>query len=122
MNHIFNKIALAVKYLRLQLNLDQQSVASEVGVSLRTIQNIEAGKPVNSSSLFAYLDFLGLLNEMITTLPNPSDLTPMEQLKTTPKRRKRASKKVQIDNKKATLSQDNSINEVTGDFIWGDEK
>lgn len=116
MQNTFNKLASVVKYVRLQLNLEQQTVASETGLSLRTIQNIEAGKSVNTSSLFAYLEFLGLLKIMLANLPNPDKLTPMERLSATPKRRQRAR---QPANK--NTNSDN-IRETTSEFNWGDEQ
>jgi len=116
MKNTFNRLASVVKYVRLQLNLEQQTVANETGVSLRTIQNIEAGKSVNASSLFAYLDFLGLLQNMLSNLPNPDNLTPMERLKATPKRRQRASQRTKKKNNS------NHIKENTTEFNWGDEQ
>ncbi|TXK98968.1 hypothetical protein BMR02_08110 [Methylococcaceae bacterium HT1] len=90
MKNIFKIIASSTRFIRLQRNVDQESAANEAGVSLRTLQNIEAGKAVNSSSLFAYLSYLGLLDNMLATLPDPAKLTPIELLKSTPERRARA--------------------------------
>ncbi|TXL22013.1 hypothetical protein BMR03_10550, partial [Methylococcaceae bacterium HT2] len=74
MKNIFKIIASSTRFIRLQRNVDQESAANEAGVSLRTLQNIEAGKAVNSSSLFAYLSYLGLLDNMLATLPDPAKL------------------------------------------------
>ncbi len=86
------KIAASIKYVRLQRNIDQETAAEESGISLRTLQNIESGKVGGGATLFAYLDYLGLLMPMLATLPDPSQLTPMEQLRAVPTRRERASK------------------------------
>jgi len=115
MKSTFDKLASVVKYVRLQLNLEQQTVANEAGISLRTIQNIEAGKSVNASSLFAYLDYLGLLNGMLSNLPNPDALTPMERLNATAKRRQRANQ-----NTKKRSAYNSKYNNP--EFSWGDEQ
>lgn len=119
MRNNFEAIALSTRFVRLQRNIDQESAANESGVSLRTIQNIEAGKAVNSSSLFAYLSYLDLLDNMLATLPDPAKLTPMEQLKATPKRRARARGTVKVH---ATTKQSGSPTDDKIGFQWGDEK
>ena len=116
MNNWFESIASATKRVRLQRNVGQETAANESAISLRTIQNIEAGKAVNSSSLFSYLAYLDLLENMLATLPDPNKLTPVEQLSATPRRRKRARK-----NKKAIDPK--PLPTPGGEkFIWGDEK
>ena len=123
MKNNFEIIASSIRFVRLQRNVDQESAANEAGVSLRTIQNIEAGKAVNSSSLFAYLNYLDLLDNMLATLPDPAMLTPMELLKATPNRRARARGTVK---NKAIASLSNSSSNKPGKdkqgFHWGDEK
>ncbi|WP_428354865.1 helix-turn-helix domain-containing protein [Methyloprofundus sp.] len=123
MNNNFEIIASSARFVRLQRNIDQESAANETGVSLRTIQNIEAGKAVNSSSLFAYLNYLDLLDNMLATLPDPAKLTPMEQLKATPTRRARA--RGAVKNTAITSLSNNSSNKTGKNkqgFQWGDEK
>ena len=122
MKNNFEIIASSAKFVRLQRNVDQESAANEAGVSLRTIQNIEAAKAVNSSSLFAYLSYLDLLDNMLATLPDPAKLTPMELLKTTAKRRARARGAVKNQVTTQSSNTENSpANDKTG-FQWGDEK
>ena len=112
MSETFKTIANSVKYVRVQRNINQDTAAEESGVSLRSIQKIEAGNPVKSELLLQYLDYLDLLNPMIETLPDPDQRTPMELLKAAPKRRERAR------TKGGTTKALNS----TSDFKWGDGK
>jgi transcriptional regulator with XRE-family HTH domain len=122
MKNNFTLIASATKFVRLQRNLAQETIANEAGISLRTLQNIETGKPVNSSSLFAYLNYLDLLDNMLDTLPDPSQLTPMEILKKTSNRRARASNNLKNQStSKEIISDKNVVNEKPA-FQWGDEK
>lgn len=128
MKNYFEIIASSTKFVRLQRNIDQESAANEAGISLRTIQNIEAAKAVNSSSLFAYLSYLGLLDNMLSVLPDPAKLTPMELLKTAPKRRSRARGTIKTQTTtagtKTTLSNNfsNMPTQKKKGFQWGDEK
>jgi len=125
MKNNFEMIASSTRYIRLQRNVDQEIAANEAGISLRTLQNIEAGKAVNSSSLFAYLNYLDLLDNMLATLPDPAKLTPMELLKVTPKRRVRARKTVKNQATTVSTASNNHCNEPTvnkKNFQWGDEK
>ena len=118
---IFKNIAASAQYIRLQRNVDQNTAADESGISARTLQNIEAGKPVNSQSLFLYLAYLGLLDDMLSTLPDPNKLTPMEQLKVAPKRRERARmKRSDRTGAKAAMSEASQVKEPH--FQWGDEQ
>ncbi|MCK5356369.1 MAG: helix-turn-helix transcriptional regulator [Methyloprofundus sp.] len=122
MKNTFETIASSSKFIRLQRNIAQETAATESGISLRTLQNIEAGNAVNSSSLFAYLNYLDLLDNMLATLPDPAKLTPLELLKATPNRRARAREAVK---NKATPAQSVSIENIVNDkpsFQWGDEK
>lgn len=120
MKNTFKTIAKAAKYVRVQRNVNQDVAAEESGVSLRSLQNIEAGNPVKSTSLLQYLDYLNLLQPMLDTLPDPDQLTPMELLTSAPKRRERARMKGgTLDSVHITHpEQDHTDN----GFLWGDEK
>jgi len=104
----FNLIAKSVRYTRIQRDIQQAQAAEESGISLRTLQNIEAGKAVSSSALVKYLSYLQLLDAMLATLPNPEELTPMERLANQPKRRERVRVKME----------DSAHSKG---FSWGDE-
>lgn len=127
MKNTFNIIASSCKFIRLQRNATQDTAAIESGISLRTIQNIEAGKAVSSSSLFAYLNYLGILDNMLATLPDPAKLTPMELLKTTANRRARAGKKlktskVTVEAPTQAINTESRVEQTKSRFQWGDEK
>lgn len=121
MNSAFATIAASVKYVRLQRNINQETAAYESGISLRTLQNIEAGKAVNTESLLAYLEYLDLLQNMLASLPDPNQLTPMELLASQPTRRKRSRTAVKGT---ATMRPLKVIGQkpTAGAFRWGDEK
>lgn len=123
----FEDIAKAVKYVRIQRHIDQATAAEESGISLRTLQNIETGKHVNTSSLFSYLEYLGLLSDILATLPNPDQPTPMEMLsaqkkKEQPQRvRKKAPTSLKNTNKKSDPNKKQALLPKK-EFVWGDEK
>lgn len=124
MNTHFLKVASATRHIRLLRDLDQETAAFETGISLRTLQNIESGQAVSGSTLFAYLDYLDLLKPMLETLPDPQQLTPMEQLKTIPQRRERARKKA-TNNAPSLISLAEGKHapaSMKKPFTWGDEK
>ena len=129
----FDQIANASRHIRVKREIDQATAAEESGVSLRTIQNIEAGKAVNASTLFAYLEFLGLLSDMLATLPDPDKPTPMEILavrkeQRTPVRSKRSgSVPTDLNNgvkKRRGVSaiKEKSSSSNGKNFKWGDEQ
>lgn len=118
----FDQIANSARYIRLQREIDQATAATESGISLRTVQNIEAGKPVNASSLFTYLEFLGLLPDMLATLPDPNKPTPMELLSARKEGRKRVRS---APARKASFNTDageTGIAHRKRQFKWGDEQ
>jgi transcriptional regulator with XRE-family HTH domain len=116
----FDDIAKSAQYTRIQRKVDQATAAEESGISLRTVQNIEAGKPANTSSLFAYLDYLGLLADMLGTLPDPNKPTPLEMLSA----QKKKEHPQRIRNKAASYVTNTPIKSGPNkkQFTWGDEK
>ncbi len=81
-----NRLARA----RLERNMDQRRLAVEAGLSKRTIERLEAGEPVKMSSFVRVLRALGLLDNLDRLVPEPLP-SPIERLKTSGRRRKRAS-------------------------------
>lgn len=75
---------------RLERNLSQQSLAHEAGVSKVTIERLEAGAPVKSTSLVRVLRSLGLLDALDRLIPEPLP-SPVERLRLQGRRRQRAS-------------------------------
>jgi transcriptional regulator with XRE-family HTH domain len=57
---------------RVQRGLRQEEMAEELGVTARSVSNIESGKPCNSRILFAYIERMGLLQEIVY-LFDPTD-------------------------------------------------
>ena len=74
---------------RLARNLTQATLATEAGVSKRTVERMEAGESVqlnNALRVLRVLDLLGGLDRLVPEVP----ASPMAALKAERKRRKRA--------------------------------
>lgn len=76
---------------RLERNISQQALASEAGVSKRTVERIEAGAETRLSNFVRILRALGLLDQLDRLVPEPLP-SPIERLKTHGKRRQRAGR------------------------------
>jgi transcriptional regulator with XRE-family HTH domain len=74
---------------RLERNLSQQQLAHEAGVSKATIERLEAGNPIKSSSLVRVLRSLELLDSLDRLIPEPLP-SPVERLRLQGRRRRRA--------------------------------
>lgn len=74
---------------RLERNLSQQQLAHEAGVSKATIERLEAGEPIKSTSLVRVLRALGLLNALDRLIPEPLP-SPVERLRLQGRQRQRA--------------------------------
>lgn len=74
---------------RLERNLSQQQLAHEAGVSKATIERLEAGEPIKSTSLVRVLRALGLLDALDRLIPEPLP-SPVERLRLQGRRRRRA--------------------------------
>ncbi len=77
---------------RLELQLTQEMLAEQAGVSKRTVERVEAGATTQISSIIRILRVLGLLDRLETLVPE-AGLRPMDLLKLKGKVRKRASGK-----------------------------
>lgn len=77
---------------RLAQNHTQAALAAEAGVSLPTVQRLEAGAAVQVESLFRVLRALGLLGGLDVLVPDPG-LQPMALLERGGVARKRASRR-----------------------------
>lgn len=75
---------------RLNLNLTQEALAGEAGISLRTLTRIENGEPSQTANVLRVLRVLGLLDNLDALVPTPA-ISPIEQLKLKGKVRQRAS-------------------------------
>ena len=68
-----------IAQLRYQQQLKQVELAREAGVSLRTLQRLEAGDVVKTDVLLKVLKRLGRVDELLAVLA-PAELSPYEQL------------------------------------------
>lgn len=74
---------------RLEQNLSQERLATEAGVSKATVERLEAGEPVKSTSLIRVLRALGRLEALDQLLPEPLP-SPIERIRLHGRRRQRA--------------------------------
>jgi transcriptional regulator with XRE-family HTH domain len=77
---------------RLELQLTQEMLAEQAGVSKRTVERIEAGATAQTSTLIRLLRVLELLDRLETLVPEAGP-RPMDLVKLKGKARKRASGK-----------------------------
>ena len=91
---------------RLELQLTQEMLAEQAGVSKRTVERIEAGATTQMSTLIRILRALELLDRLETLVPEAGP-RPMDLIKLKGKARKRASGKRKSTDK--------------GPWHWGDE-
>ncbi len=77
---------------RLNRNLTQAELAKEAGVSKRTLTRLEGGESTQLTNLIRILRALELLGNLDALIPPPVP-SPIQQLRTEGKRRKRASRK-----------------------------
>lgn len=91
---ILSELGERLSQLRIDRNVTQAGLAREAGVSKRTLERLEAGKAVQTSTLVRVLRALDLLDELDRLVPSPLE-RPMELLRSKRSRRKRASTKRQ---------------------------
>ncbi len=91
---------------RLALELTQEMLAEQAGVSKRTVERIEAGATAQVSTFIRVLRALELLDRLETLVPQAGP-RPMDLIKLKGKARKRASGKRKLGDK--------------GPWQWGDE-
>lgn len=94
-DHMTDAAALAalggrVARHRLEKNLTQAELAREAGVSKRTLARLEAGESTQLTNLVRVLRALGLVGNLDALVPAPIP-SPIEQLRTKGRVRKRAS-------------------------------
>lgn len=93
--------------LRLQRNLTQAQLAREAGVSKRTLIRLESGESSQVPNLIRVVRALGLLGNLDAFVPPPLS-SPLEQLRSRAKERRRASPGVKKSGPPTK-------------WIWGDE-
>ena len=77
---------------RLELQLTQEMLAEQAGVSKRSVERVEAGAATQISTMIRMLRVLELLDRLETLVPE-AGVRPMDLLKLKGKARKRASGK-----------------------------
>lgn len=87
---VLQELGRRLTQYRLNLNLTQQALAREAGISLRTLNRIECGEPSQTSNVVRVLRALGLLGNVEALVPE-APVSPVQQLKLKGKARKRAS-------------------------------
>jgi transcriptional regulator with XRE-family HTH domain len=83
-------IGRELEQLRLSKNLSQSLVASEAGVSRRTITRMEAGETVSLDTFVRVLKVYDIADRIATLFPEHA-VRPIERVKLGGKQRKRAS-------------------------------
>ena len=82
-NELLSIIGSRVKDFRIGMNLTQEDLARDTGLSLRTIINIETGKDVKLTSLLYVLRKFSLIQNLDGLIPDqevrPSDMHYLEK-------------------------------------------
>lgn len=86
---VLSELGTRLARTRLEQNVSQQQLAIETGVSKATIERLEAGEPIKSTSLIRVLRSLGRLEVLDQLLPEPLP-SPIERSKLQGHRRRRA--------------------------------
>ncbi len=84
------ELGVRIAQYRLNLNLTQDALAREAGVSKRTLHRVEHGDSTHVSNLIRLLRALGLVENLEALIPEPA-ISPIQQVKMQGKKRRRAS-------------------------------
>jgi len=106
---ILAEIGQRLARTRLERNLSQERLAREAGVSKATVERLEAGEPVKSTSLIRVLRALGQLENVERLVPEPLP-SPIERVKLHGRQRQRARER-----------REEEAAAPTGPWRWGDE-
>ncbi len=110
---LLTELGQRLAQLRLARNWPQHELATEAGLSLRTVSRIEAGEPSQTVNLLRVLRVLGLIDNLEALIP-PPPVSPLLQLKLQGKQRKRASRRNQ-------QPKPGGSTEPRTSWQWGDE-
>ncbi len=102
---VLNEIGQRLVRQRIRLNLTQEKLAEEAGLSKRTVERIEQGNSAQLLSIVRVMRVLGLLEGLYRALPTPGP-GPIELLKGAGRPRRRASSARQASAKP---------------WVWGDD-
>lgn len=107
-SHVLSEIGDRLAHRRLDMQLSQAKLATQAGLSKRTIERMEAGGSTQFLSIVRVLRILNLLDGLDQLLPE-SGPRPLDLLKLKGKTRKRVSSSRKKDAPKSK-------------WQWGDEK
>jgi len=89
-DQVLSEIGTRIAHHRLDMQLSQAQLATQAGLSKRTIERIEAGQSTQFLSLVRVLRVLKLLDGLELLVPDPGP-SPLDLLKLKGKKRQRAS-------------------------------
>ncbi len=93
-SQIQQELGYRLEQIRLGRNISQAALATEAGVSRRTITRLEQGESVSLDTLIRVLQVLGFAERLQTLLPSPA-ISPIERVRRKGKPRQRARAKSQ---------------------------
>lgn len=88
---VLGEIGQRLSKRRIELGHTQADLADQAGISKRTVERIEAGKPTQITNIIRILRILGWLENLERLMPDAGP-SPMDLLKLKGKERQRASK------------------------------
>jgi len=94
---IIETLAKRLDEIRLSQNISQSSLATEAGVSRRTLTRLADGQPISLDSFVRIMQALRLTDQLAALLPNPS-VRPVDRVRLDGAERQRASAKPEPDN------------------------
>jgi len=86
---VLGRLGERISRYRLNRNLTQDALAREAGVSLATLQRMEAGRSSQLTNLVRVLRALNLLDNLDVLIPEPPE-SPLQQIKLEGRKRRRA--------------------------------
>ena len=89
---VLQEIGRGLARRRVDLELTQADLATQAGVSKRTVERVEAGESTQTANLIRILRILGLLDGFTALIPEAGP-RPLDLLKLKGKQRQRASSK-----------------------------
>jgi transcriptional regulator with XRE-family HTH domain len=96
---VLRELGERIASVRLGLNLSQTDLASQAGISKRTVERLESGQVGTQFSGFLKVcRALGLLDRLEVLLPAPQ-VSPIDLLRLDGKKRRRASKPLMVREK-----------------------
>ena len=121
---VLEELGRRVAHTRLERNLSQAELAKEAGVAKTTLERMETGGPVRTSSLVRILRALGMLEVLDKLIPEPLP-SPIERRRLEGRRRRRAGgTRTSRPSRRAALalgrrSRRRRMSEVADVRLWG---